>query len=213
MGDDDHRAVLPGVDLLKRFRKAREAPEIDACLGLVEDHELRLPREDRGDLDALDLAAGEGGVHLAVKIIGRAQADLREILAGLAPRQELLSRRDRQKILHADALEARRLLEAVADAAARALGDGKAGHILAVPEDAAACRHHKAHDRLGKRRFAAAVRPGENDELFVRDGEGNVPQYLGAALRRVHGIVYILQLQHGCVSFSAVCLENLHLSK
>jgi len=50
-------------------------------------------------------------------------------------------------------------------------------------------------------------------ELFVRDGEGNVPQYLGATLRRVHGIVYILQLQHGCVSFSAVCLENLHLSK
>ena len=33
------------------------------------------------------------------------------------------------------------------DAAARALGDGKAGHIFAVPEDAAACRHHKAHDR------------------------------------------------------------------
>ena len=76
---------------LKRFRKAREAPEIDACLGLVEDHELRLPREDRGDLDALDLAAGEGGVHLAVKIIVGAQAHLREILAGLAPWQELLS--------------------------------------------------------------------------------------------------------------------------
>ena len=83
------------MDLFKRFRKARKAPEVDARLGLVEDHELRLPRENRGDLDALDLAAGEGGVHLAVKIIGRAQADLREILAGLAARQELLSRRDR----------------------------------------------------------------------------------------------------------------------
>ena len=200
MGDDDHRAVLPGVDLFKRFRKARKAPEVDARLGLVEDHELRLPREDRGDLDALDLAAGEGG-------------DLREILAGLAARQELLSRRDRQKILHADALEARRLLEAVADAAARAFGDGKAGHVLAVPEDAAARRRHKTHDRLGERCFAAAVRPGENDELFVRNGKGNAPQYLGASLRRVHGIVNILQLQHGCVSFSAVCLENLHPSK
>ena len=80
------------------------------------------------------------------------------------------------------------------------------------PEDAAARRRHKTHDRLGERCFAAAVRPGENDELFVRNGKGNAPQYLGASLRRVHGIVNILQLQHGCVSFSARVAENLHLS-
>lgn len=65
-----------------------------------------------------------------------------------------------QKVSHRDALEARRLLKAVADAEARALGDAEMRDVLAVEEDLAVRRRDKAHDDLGKRGLAAAVGAG-----------------------------------------------------
>ena len=73
-----------------------------------------------------------------------------------------------------DALEARRLLKAVADAEPSALGDAKVRDVLTVEEDLAARRRDKAHDDLGERRLAAAVGAGEDDELAVRNVDGNV---------------------------------------
>ena len=60
MGDDDHGGRVLLVDLLKGLGQPGEAPQVDAGLRLVEDHQVALPRQNGGDLDALDLAAGEG---------------------------------------------------------------------------------------------------------------------------------------------------------
>ena len=84
---------------------------------------------------------------------------------------ERFARRNVQKVRDADALEPGRLLEAVGDAALGSFCDGKTGHILAVPENLSFRRRHKAHDRLGERRFAAAVRAGDDDELSILDGQ------------------------------------------
>ena len=73
-----------------------------------------------------------------------------------------------------DALEPGRLLKAVADAEFRTLGDAKVRDVLTVEEDLAARRRDKAHDDLGERRLAAAVGAGEDDELAVRNVDGNV---------------------------------------
>ena len=126
------------------------------------------------DLDALDLAAGEGDVDLAVEIVVGAEAYLREVLAALVLAEVCIARGDGQKVAYRDALEARRLLKAVADAEPSTLGDAKVRDVLTVEEDLAARRRDKAHDDLGERRLAAAVGAGEDDELAVRNVDGNV---------------------------------------
>ena len=72
MGNDDHARRVLTVELLKGLGQTGEAPQVDAGLGLVEDHQRGMTREQRRDLDALDLAAREGNVHLAVEIVVRA---------------------------------------------------------------------------------------------------------------------------------------------
>ncbi len=134
MGDDDHGGLALLVDLLEGLGQPGEAPQVDAGLRLVEDHQLAVPGQHGGDLDALDLAAGQADVHLAVEIIVGAEADLAEVAQHLS----LLSfsfPAARQQVVDRDALEARRLLEGVADAAAGALGDGQVGDVLAVKQD------------------------------------------------------------------------------
>ena len=64
-----------------------------------------------------------------------------------------------------------RLLEAVGDAALGSFCDGKGRDILAVPDNLAFGGRNKAHDSFGKRRFAAAVRAGDDDELSILDGQ------------------------------------------
>ena len=154
-----------------------------------------MTREQRRDLDALDLAARERDVHLAVKVIVRAQADLREVAAALVLAELTVAAGDGEQVAHGDALEARGLLEAVADAALRARRDVEGGDVLAVPEDLTARRRDEAHDALGERRFAAAVGAGKDDELAVGNGDADVLQNgLLTGLRRGDGVAYVLEL-------------------
>ena len=92
---------------LMRFEKLQRSMP---GLRLVENGELRAPREDGGYLDALELAAGEAGVDLAVYIIPRAHADAAEVVAGLADR-ELAAGGQAEQVVHRYALEAHGLLE------------------------------------------------------------------------------------------------------
>ena len=56
-----------------------EAPQVDARLRLVEDGQLGAAGQHHGDLDALELAAGQAVVHLPVDIVPGAQTDLAQI--------------------------------------------------------------------------------------------------------------------------------------
>ena len=55
-----------------------------------------------------------------------------------------------------------------------AFGDAEVRDILAVEEDLSACGALDAHDELGERRLAAAVRAGDDGEAVVADGERQV---------------------------------------
>ena len=79
MGDDNNRSAALVVEPLERLCESGKRPEIDAGLGLVEEHEARVFGKNRRDLDALDLAAGEARIDVAREIVSRAKADLREI--------------------------------------------------------------------------------------------------------------------------------------
>ena len=56
-----------------------EAPEVDTGLRLVKDRRAGIPRQNSSNLDALEFAAGEGRVNLAVDIIPGAETNLGEI--------------------------------------------------------------------------------------------------------------------------------------
>ena len=161
------------MELLEGLGKPGKGPQVDAGLGLVKDHESGLPGQDGGDLDALDLAAGEGGVHLPVNIVVGAQTHTGEELALLLVSQALAGGQ-LQQVLHLEALEPGGLLKAVADAPAGPLGDGKAGHVLPVPQDLSGGGLHQAHDGLGQGGLAAAVGAGDDHKSVVGDGERHV---------------------------------------
>ena len=84
---------------------------------------------------------------------------------------ERFARRNVQKVRDADALEARRLLKAVGNAASGAVGDRKGRDVFAVPDNLAFGGRNKAHDGFGKRRLAAAVGARDDDEFSIVDGQ------------------------------------------
>ena len=196
MGDDDHRAVPPLVDLAEGLSESGEAPQVDAGLRLVQDHQRRLPGQDRGNLDALDLAAGQGRVHLAVEIIVGAQTHLRQKRAGVLLGEQLFRAGDAEEVPHLDALEPGRLLKAVADAELRPLGDRKRRDVLIVPEDRAGRGLYQPHDRPGQRGLPAAVGAGEHGELTVGDRERDMIQNILCPGLIVNGITQIAQFKH-----------------
>ena len=69
-----------------------EAPEVDPGFRFIEDHDRRVFRENGRDLDPLDLAAGQGSVHLAVQVIAGTQSHLCEIVTARIPGQLLIRR-------------------------------------------------------------------------------------------------------------------------
>ena len=174
VGDDNHGRGAAGVDLFKRFCQPGEAPQVDARLWLVEDHQLAAAGQDSGDLDALHLAAGEGGVHLPVQIVIGAQAHLRQVLAALVLGQLLIPGGDGQQVADRQPLEPGGLLEAVADAQTGPLRDSQVRDILTVPQNLAAGGLHQTHDDLGQGGLAAAVGTGEHHQSVVVDGQGDV---------------------------------------
>ena len=199
MRDDDDGAV--GVLLLhplKDLDQVLEAPQVDAGLRLVKDRQLLPAGQDGGDLDPLELAARQAGVHLAVDVVLGAQPHLGQVGTGVGNVQgAVLAGGDPQKVQHLDALEPDRLLEGVADAPVGAVGDAHMGDVLAVKEDAAGGGLLDAGDQLGKGGFAAAVGAGDGHEPPGGDGEGDVPDdlFLTFFVRDVEG--YMLEFQHG----------------
>ena len=197
MGDDDHRGVLAAVDLFKRLGQAGKAPQVDTGLRLVKDHQRAVARQNGGDLNALDLAAGKAHVHLALQIIVGAQAHLGQVLAAAVLAELFRTGREQQQIVNGNALEAGRLLEAVADTQLGPLGDRQLRHILPVKEHAAGGRLHQTHNNLGQRCLAAAVGTGEHHQLIVGDGDADILQNMLHTLRRVDTKTNMLQFQHG----------------
>ena len=170
MGNDDHGGAALTVDLLEGLRQPGEGPQVDACLRLVEDHQVGVPGQNGGDLNALDLAAGKGHIHFAVQIVIGAEPHLGEVLAALVLGKLVVAGGDGQQVADSDALEAGGLLEAVANAQAGTFSDRKARHILAVVEDLPLRGLYQAHDHLGQGSLAAAVGAGENYQLMVGNG-------------------------------------------
>ena len=172
---DDHQGgLLFVVELAEGVGEPGEGPQVDAGLRLVEDHEAGVPGQDGGDLDALDLAAGEGGVHLSVDIVVGAQPHPGEVLAFLLVGEPLPAGGELQQVPDLQTLEPGRLLKAVADALPGPLGDVEGGDVLPVPEDLTAGGGDQAHDGLGQGGLAAAVGAGDDHELVRADGEGDI---------------------------------------
>ena len=179
-----------------------EAPQVDPRLRLIKNHDRRVFRKDRRDLDPLDLAAGQRRVHLAVQIIAGTKAHLREIVAALVAGQ-LLFRRHLQQIAHRQSLEARRLLEGVGNACLGALCDVKGRDVHAVEADLSGVRGDDAHDDAGKGGFAAAVRSGDDDVSAVRDVEGDVVEYLfPLSVRLRYAVGDVFQSEHRSLLFA-----------
>ncbi len=211
VGDDDHGAVARGVDLLKGLRQPGEAPQVDARLRLVEDHQLGVPGQDRGDLDALDLAAGEADVYLPVQIVVGAETYLGEVLAALVLGELLCPVGQGQQVPHRQPLEAGGLLEAVADAKAGPLCDAKGRDVLSVPEDLAGGGRHQTHDDLGQGGLAAAVGAGEYHQAVVRNGKGDVVQNAQLPVSLPHGVADGLEFQHGLEPPQSVNFKNIFI--
>ena len=150
-----------------------KAPEVNASLRLVKDHQLRIAGQNGGDLNTLELAAGETGIHIPVDILLTAQAHLGQIVAGILP-ADLPSGGTLQQVRHLHSLEAGRLLKAVTDALAGPLGDVQAVDALAVQPDLAGGGRLNAHNDPGQCGLAAAVGAGDDHQLAVRHGKINV---------------------------------------
>src|SRR5699024_737979 len=106
--------------------------------------------QDGGDLDALDLPAGQGSVHLPVDVVGGAQAHPVEVGTAGVPGELLPAGGQLQQVPDPQPLEPGGLLEAVADAQLGPLGDGQAGDVGAVPQDLPPCGLDQAHDGPGQ---------------------------------------------------------------
>ena len=100
---------------------------------LVKYRELCSARKDGGYFDTLQLATGETGVQLAVDVVACAKTDLGKVAAGLVY-IVFLARCKIENVAHAQTLELYRLLECIAYARARPLGDGKGSDVRAVKQ-------------------------------------------------------------------------------
>ena len=161
------------MELLEGADKPVEAPQVNAGLGLVEDGQARVAREHRGDLDALELAAGEALIHVSHKVVARAQAHGAQILIALLGRN-LLARGELEELANLHALETGRCLETIADAHASALVDGSCGDVLALKVDAARRGLLDAHDEACERGLTAAVGAGDDRDFAGFDVQRQV---------------------------------------
>ena len=175
-----------------------EAPQINAGLRLVEQVELGCAGDQRRDLNALELAAGQARVDLALDIVHRAQPDFGQIGAGLVCCQSASGRKP-QQVAHIQAFKPDRLLEGEADSKPGPLGHAEAGDIRSVKQNLALRRLFNAHNNFCKRRFPAAVGAGDYNEAVVLHREVYIVQNLYARMVRIHSNAKgnVLKLQHG----------------
>ena len=94
------------MNLLEGLGEAGKAPKVNAGFRLIEDHKLTVPGQDGGDLDALDLAAGEGDIYLPVQIVIGAQAYTGQVLTAAVLGELFTAGGQKQQVVNGDALEA-----------------------------------------------------------------------------------------------------------
>jgi len=196
VGDDEDGVLALALQQAEGLGQLGKGPQVDAGLRLVKDEQAAGAGQNGRDLDALDLAAGEGGVHLPVHIVGGAQADPVEIGTTFVPAQVPVAGGQGQQVPDPQALKARGLLEAVADAQLGPLGDGKLGDVLSVPQDLPARGGDQAHDGLGQGGLAAAVGAGDDHKFVVVDGQVDAPENVRLGAVVLHLIGKSFQFQH-----------------
>ena len=196
---DHERAHVGADELLDAVGDDLERVDVEAGVGLVEHRDPRLQHRHLQDLDALLLAAGEAVVEVARRELAR---DLEPVHRG---EQLLAELRDRDRVVLAavprladrvdrGAQEARdghardrvRVLEREEEAALRALVGAELDEVLAVEEDLALgdLVGRVAHQRVGERRLARAVRAHDRVHLVRVDGQVDALDDLGSVLER-----------------------------
>ena len=204
---DHERAHLRADELVDALRDDLERVDVEAGVGLVEDRDPRLQHRHLQDLDALLLAAREAVVEVALRELARHLQVLHrreqlgaELLHGdrvvLAAVRRLALRVDRaaQEARDRDARDRVRVLEREEEALLGALVGPQLGHVLAVEQDLALrdLVGRVAHQRVGERRLARAVRAHDRVLLVRVDRQVDALDDLGAVLERD---VQVLDLQ------------------
>ena len=82
MGYDQDGTVGVLPHALKHLNQVLEAPQINACLRLVKHGKLGSPGNNSGNLDSLELTAGQAGVDLTVDVVLGAKPHLCQVLTG-----------------------------------------------------------------------------------------------------------------------------------
>ena len=185
------------MELLKGLRQPGEGPKVDARLRLVKDHQRRAPGQNAGNLNALYLAAGEGGVHLPVQVVVGAEAHPGEVLTAAVLGNLLVPAGQRQQVPDRQPLEPGGLLKAVADAKPRPLRDAHGRNVPAIPENLPGGRPYQAHDTFRQGGLSAAVGTGEDHQPPVADGERDIVQNAQLPAVFVDGVAEVFQFQHG----------------
>ncbi len=160
------------------LRELGERPQVNACLRLVEDQQALWTGQDGGNLDALDLTPGEGGVHLPVHVVRRAQPHPVQVGTALVPGELLVARGQLQQVPYPQPLEPGGLLEAIADAQLGPLGDVQGGDVLPVPNNLPPGGLSQTHNGLGQGGFPPAVGAGDDHKGVVVNGEVDAPEDL-----------------------------------
>ena len=199
--------MLGADELVDAVRDDAQRVDVEPGVGLVEDRDLRLQERHLQDLDALLLAAGEAVVQVARRELARHLQPLHrgedlgaELLdrdrVVLAAVPRLADRVDRapQEARHRHARDRVRVLEGEEEALLRALVGAGLDDVLAVEQDLALgdLVGRVAHQRVGERRLAGAVRAHDRVLLVQVDGEVDTLDDLGAVLERD---VQVLDLQ------------------
>src|SRR3954447_23540128 len=182
VGDDQDTELATALGhRVDAVRDRVEGVDVEPRVGLVEDGQRRLLERELEDLHALLLAAGETLVEVAAReLLGH----LHELHRGLDALTELLQRdgllaarvpvrvHDHAQVLrHRHARDRDRILEGHEQAGARALVGIGLRDVLAVEQDLALrdLEVRVAHDRVGERGLARAVRAHERVELAGAD--------------------------------------------
>ena len=199
--DDDGTLVAALGNRAEGLNQHRKAPQVNARFRLVIDSQLQVPRHQRGDLNALYLAARQGRIHLAVEVVSRAKSNACQVGTALVLRQ-LAAVCKAEKTANRQPLETGRLLKGVSYAALGAFLDREVGNVFTVQENASCGRLFNAHDQLGNGGFTAAVWAGDDGKLAAVKGKGNIiNDAMLAAVGCGHAEAHVFQFQHGVLLF------------
>lgn len=169
VGDQQHGAA-PLLEVADELDDLPDRQQVDACGGLIKDHQARRQGKHRRQFDALALAAAERLVHLAVHVIRRRQADPLQAILHVC-----LVAAQAQVVAHQQALEARWLLPRQRNAQARPLEQRQSVDAVAVETNLALVEAVTlaAHDQVGQGALARAVGADQSMNLARRQTQVN----------------------------------------